>query len=296
MALPAPGGTIPVTGRRTQLREYDDGVNAWRMLRATARPDLDGIADYTVYCESTGGFTTRRELPHCEGVLIINLGDPVAMGLADGRWVEVGTGEGFAAGLHMAPVLSRSAGRQAGVHIHLGLPALGRVLRTDMPALTGEVVKLDALWGPAHRHLGEMLASANEDACRFDLLDQTMALRMADRPAPHTAIRWAARRLHRNPRTPISVLAAEIGWSRQYLSERFARALGCSPRSFARIARFERLIGALHENPRLRWSELAAAHGYADQPHLARDVAALAGVTPTALAASFLPAGGGILA
>jgi AraC-like DNA-binding protein len=285
-----------MTERFTQLREHDDGVNAWRMLRATARHDLDGIAGYTVYHESTGGFTTRRELPHCGGVLIVNLGEPVGMGLADGRWVEVGTGQGFAAGLHMAPVLSRSVGRQAGVHIHLSLPALGRVLRTDMTAMTGQVVKLDALWGPSHRHLGERLASADSDACRFDLLDQALASRLADTPAPQNAVRWAARCLHRSPGTPIAVLAAEIGWSRQHFSQRFAHTLGCSPRAFARIARFERLIAALHQPVRPRWAELAAIHGYADQPHLARDVAALAGVTPTALAARVLPAGGGILA
>jgi AraC-like DNA-binding protein len=285
-----------VTNRGTELREHDDGVNAWRMLRATARADLDGIAGYTSYGESTGSFTTRRELPHCGAVMIINLGEPVSMGLPDGSWVKVDTGEGFAAGLHMAPVLSRSAGRQAGVHIHLNLLTLGRVLRTDMRAMTGQVVKLDAIWGPSHRQLGNRLANANSDACRFDLLDQAMAARMSDTPAPHLAIRWAARRLHSNPRTPIAALATEIGWSRQYFSERFTHALGCSPRAFARIARFERLIGALHGTPRPDWAGLAAAHAYADQPHLVRDVAALAGVTPTALAASFLPNGGGILA
>lgn len=285
-----------MTDRPTLLREHDDGVNAWRMLRGRARPDLDGIAGYTVYSETTGGFTTRRELPHCGAVLIINLGEPVAMGLPDGSWIEVENGEGFAAGLHMAPVLSRSTGRQAGVHIHLSLSALGRILRTNMTALTGHVVKLDALWGASHRRLGELLASAASDAERFDLLDRAMASRLLNTPAPHMAVVRAARRLHRNPRTPIAALAAEIGWSRQHLSERFSHTLGCTPRAFARIARFEHLVTALHDPSHSGWADLAARHGYADQPHLARDVAALAGVTPTVLAASFLPGGGGILA
>lgn len=286
-----------MTDRRTRAIAHDDGVNAWRFVRATARPDLDGIAGYTAYREATGGFTTRRELPHCGGVLIVNLGEPISLGLPDGAWIEVETGASVAAGLHMAPVLSRSVGRQAGLHIHLSLPALGRVLRTDMTAMTGRVVKFEALPSPAARHLAERLAQPEgSDAARFELLDRAMDSLLADTPAPHAAIDWAARRLRRNPRISIAALATEIGWSRQHFSHVFAQAFGCSPRAFARIARFERLMEGLRCGSRPGWAELATIHGYADQPHLTRDVASLAGVTPTALAARLLPGGGGILA
>ena len=52
------------------LTVHDDGVNAWRMARYDAAPELAGaFHGYLDYCERTHGFTARRELPHPEAVL-----------------------------------------------------------------------------------------------------------------------------------------------------------------------------------------------------------------------------------
>jgi AraC-like DNA-binding protein len=77
-----------------------------------------------------------------------------------------------------------------------------------------------------------------------------------------------------------------LGRSRQHLARRFARHVGLPPKTLARVARLRALGAALDALERrdapVRWSALAHAHGYADQPHLADEVRALTGLAPTA--------------
>ena len=58
---------------------------------------------------------------------------------------------------------------------------------------------------------------------------------------------------------------------------------GISPRRFARIQRFHALLRSADAAPHPAWAALAFRHGYADQPHLIREVQDLAGVTPARL-------------
>ncbi len=104
--------------RRRTEQSHDDGVNAWRTIRVAPPPALAGaIQGYSDYRERTGGFTVRRELPHAEGVLIVNLGEPITITGADGRMLRLVAGEAFAAGVHLRPALSHSQGSQAGIHV-----------------------------------------------------------------------------------------------------------------------------------------------------------------------------------
>jgi methylphosphotriester-DNA--protein-cysteine methyltransferase len=60
------------------------------------------------------------------------------------------------------------------------------------------------------------------------------------------------------------------------------RHLGLPPRTLGRLLRFQAVAGAVRAGQvaQLGWAGLAAAGGYADQPHLHREFRALAGLTP----------------
>lgn len=60
----------------------------------------------------------------------------------------------------------------------------------------------------------------------------------------------------------------------------FARHVGLPPRTYLRLLRFQTAFVALPGEPNL--ADHAAAQGYADQAHMARDFRALAGVPATA--------------
>jgi transcriptional regulator GlxA family with amidase domain len=78
----------------------------------------------------------------------------------------------------------------------------------------------------------------------------------------------------------IEDLAAETGWSRRHLADRFGAETGLSPKAAARVMRFERACDRLRSTPD-PLSAVAADLGYVDQAHLSRDFRDLAGQTAT---------------
>jgi AraC-like DNA-binding protein len=79
----------------------------------------------------------------------------------------------------------------------------------------------------------------------------------------------------------VDELAREIGISRQHLARQFQQHVGVSPKTFARVMRFRRLVQTLPKQG-ADWADLAARSGYYDQSHLIADFRELAGTTPNA--------------
>jgi len=98
--------------------------------------------------------------------------------------------------------------------------------------------------------------------------------------AEHAAVRRAAGYLRErfDRRVPLAELAQVAGLSRFELVRRFHQQMGLTPHGFQtdlRIAQARRLLAA-GERP----AAVAAACGFADQPHLTRVFRAAVGVTP----------------
>ena len=88
---------------------------------------------------------------------------------------------------------------------------------------------------------------------------------------------------HTTGRPGVAELAARLGVSDRHLRRLVMDETGISPRQFARIQRFHALLRSADAAQRPAWAALAFHHGYADQPHLIREVQDLAGVTPARL-------------
>jgi len=88
--------------------------------------------------------------------------------------------------------------------------------------------------------------------------------------------------IERDPETTIGALAAELGVSHQRLVARCRAAAGTTPKQYAQVLRFHRLLDAVHaEGGPPEWAALAAASGYYDQPHVVRAFRRFSGWTPT---------------
>jgi AraC-like DNA-binding protein len=112
------------------------------------------------------------------------------------------------------------------------------------------------------------------------LLTARLGRRSAD-PAPEVTRAWRRlRSSHGSAR--ISELAGESGLSHRAFAGRFRRQVGVAPKTAARIVRYERATALLEAGTR-SVAEVAALSGYADQAHLDREFAALAGRSPTRL-------------
>ena len=83
----------------------------------------------------------------------------------------------------------------------------------------------------------------------------------------------------------VAELAEETGWSSRHLDNRFRSEIGLTPKAAARVIRFDRarrmLMHRVGSGAAPALADLAAAGGYYDQAHLAREFRGLAGVPPS---------------
>ena len=118
---------------------------------------------------------------------------------------------------------------------------------------------------------------------RFDLVDHFLCRRLDSGPqaSPEVAGAWQRIR-QRGGRVRIDDLATETGWSRKHLANRFREQLGATPKTVARLVRFEQLTALARSGRPIDLADTALALGYVDQSHLSRDVRMLTGETPLA--------------
>ncbi|HEY7144349.1 MAG TPA: helix-turn-helix domain-containing protein [Streptosporangiaceae bacterium] len=118
-------------------------------------------------------------------------------------------------------------------------------------------------------------------------LTQLAASLVTDRPPDPVAVQAA--RLLARPGARAEQVAARLDISERQLRRRCQAAVGYGPRTLHRVLRFRRFLASLHGG-RLGaggpdgLASLAADAGYADQAHLTRESARLAGLPPAALA------------
>jgi AraC-like DNA-binding protein len=194
-------------------------------------------------------------------------------------------------GLHSAPAFIHHDGVQHGVQLEV-TPLGARALFGVPPsALAERVVALDDVLGRRGDELVDRLRAAPTWPGRFAALDAVLTgvLRGHERPGTCLSRAWA-RLVDTGGTVQVGALADELGWSRRHLSERFRREFGLTPKTAARVIRFERarLLVTRHDRPTL--GQVAAACGYADQAHMVRDWHDFAGASPTGwMAAEALP-------
>lgn len=247
------------------------------------------------YVDSYVGFDLRG-LPagvHCGPpgralTAVISLSVPLELAGVD-REASVTRFSSVAGGLMCRSVAIHHDGRQQGVQ--LSLTPLGARVIYGMPAaeLAERLVPLDELLGSLAVELVDRLRAATTWAARFAVLDALLLRavgRRADgdrvpRERPEVAEAWR-RLVAARGRVQIGAIAAELGWSRRYLTERFRDEVGLSPKTVARVLRFEHAHELAAARVPLPWADVASVSGYADQAHLVRDWREFTNRTPTA--------------
>jgi AraC-like DNA-binding protein len=85
--------------------------------------------------------------------------------------------------------------------------------------------------------------------------------------------------------THVGVLLKKYGWSERQLERKFKRAVGVSPTTYLRIARFEKAIDQLRSDRFGKLQDVAFGLNYADHSHFTREFKQFSGYTPKAFLA-----------
>lgn len=157
--------------------------------------------------------------------------------------------------------------------------AASAMLGVPAAAVSGRHVPLDDLWSAAAvTAMRTALAETPSLSARLALFESRLAARLRDSPPLDPLVAFALDRLDRG--SSVGDLVLRSGYSHRHVTRRFADAVGLTPKTYGRLLRFGRMLDRLAASPDAAWSDLAAAAGYADQPHLTREFAEFAGISP----------------
>jgi len=217
----------------------------------------------------------RVALPHVEAQVVVRFG-PSLPGGVDVH--AMGPGKRvlrkFIRGGHRAVLARLRPGMYEAV---LGVPAA---------ELTGRPIGLEDLWGYARtRRLREQLAGEPDTRAAVMLLERAISERAVRTKVVGATPRFLHAALERLQVSGVTTVARELGISERHLRRVLQQALGVSPKTYARLKRFEHAVHAAQSGRGINWSAIAADVGYYDQAHLIADFRSIAGSTPQVLLA-----------
>jgi len=140
--------------------------------------------------------------------------------------------------------------------------------------------------GAAHDTLRERILAAPTPHAKLQLLEAEL-LQRAIRPLQRRAeVDYAIARLSAAPSDyTIAMLSEHVGLSARRFTRLFTLEVGLTPKVYARVQRFQRVMECMQGPTTRNWTELAQDCGYFDQSHLIRECRSMSGFTPTELAA-----------
>jgi len=251
-------------------------------MRRPQKPELYGLVDAVyAYAENGVALDASTEPASLTVPLIINFGGPYRIGLSH-RPTQADRYASFAAGLHAGPVIIDSDGNSSCVQVNF-TPLGGRLFfGLPMGDLTDRMVPVADLGDRQLSELARRLDELDDWDSRLDMVQTFVADRLRRARSIDPAVRWAYASLaSAEGQIRIGVLAKKLDRSRRRLVERFRHDIGLPPKTIGRIMRLGAAVRRAEaaENP--DWADIAFECGYADQSHLTREFAELAGSTPS---------------
>jgi AraC-like DNA-binding protein len=163
--------------------------------------------------------------------------------------------------------------RPGGASALLGIPAA---------ELHNCTVSLETIWGHRGEQLRERLHFAKLPLQRFQILEDFLAERLYGQSPLSEVVRHSVKAIHAAGETvSVQVLALGIGMSPVRFSTLFRDQVGLTPKSYAKLVRFQRAIAAIGPATHVDWASIALGCGYFDQAHFNHDFRDFCGMAPS---------------
>jgi AraC-like DNA-binding protein len=226
-----------------------------------------------------GPVTAReRMLPSVSAHLVMRLGGkPLRLFAGDADETGEFVSHSIVGGVRHAAYLKDSSDPAPSVGVLFRPGAPGGFLGATTDSFAGGHTPLEAFWGGAVESLRDELGAESDLEQRLVILEQALLRRLPRIRGVDPAIVQAALLLQRRP---VGKVAAALDWSHRHFIARFSEAVGLSPKRYARLVRFGRVLLRLERQPETGLAEIAQDVGYADQAHFNRDFRNFSGISP----------------
>ncbi len=261
----------------------------WRLASATPPADLAPFVAEFWEIEGVAGYGYEKLIPRGLADFMINLGPPQNVlqhptDLAPPTYVDA-----WLSGIHDTPLFAAPAHGSGDFNTHfigarLKPEGVAGIFGMDASDITNRVVEAEDFAGPAVRSARTQMGETSNTQNRFAILSDFLrrqARNHGKHPSP--TVLWAMdRTLAMGGNLRIDQLCAELSVSRKHLNALYKHAVGLSPKTYARLARFRMVMDRLDAPAQETWVGIALDRGYFDHAHLVRDFNQFAGEAPEA--------------
>jgi AraC-like DNA-binding protein len=140
-------------------------------------------------------------------------------------------------------------------------------------------VSLADLWGRDGARVRERLLDARHPHELLRVLEQILVERVRSLELD-PCVAFAIDALDAG--APVGAVTDRLGLSPARFIRRFAAAVGVTPKRYARLRRFDRVLELVSEGRAVDWARVALDCGYFDQAHLIHEFRGFSGLSPTA--------------
>ncbi len=245
------------------------------MVRPALRPWISKLWAF----EGDFDFALERVLPSGLVEVLINLDEDETRTYPDGSAEARRHPAAVVQGPRAAPVVIDTHEQRRVIGIVFQPGGALALLGVPASALVEDHVDLWMLW-PEHRGLRDRLL-ASPASERLALVECALMARLERGVFPDAAVASAASALDAG--RDLRDVQAQVGMGRKRFTRLFTEAVGFTPKRFAGVRRFRRVLDLVNTRglDAPDWAGLAFECGYFDQSHLIADFRRFAGLTPS---------------
>jgi AraC-like DNA-binding protein len=248
-------------------------------------PPLDLFVECFWYVDLRVPYRRERILPMGTVELIFNFSDPFKLGDDDNSLHRGLSGlctDSWLVGLQTGYLINEPLGVTCLIGVRFKPGGAYPFFQLPASELHNQVVPLDILWRSFAAEVRERLYAERTVTARFMLLEKLLLNRLHDLPHGFEVVCFAVDEIARRYGTiAILALSEQLGMSQKHLISQFKRIVGVSPKSLARIYRFQRVLNAVNPTCPVDWTAIAHDALYYDQSHFNRDFESFTGLTPS---------------
>lgn len=210
-------------------------------------------------------------------------GRPAIENIATRSSAETATATLFVHGAGIEPSVMRfTRGSYTTIQVILKPHALQSLFGLNAAVLSNNSAGLGEI---AASDLSLRLLDARGNSQRIALLVDFLSARVREAHPRDPLIEESLRLIERDVACiGVRHLLERLNISERHFERRFAQSVGVTPQAYIRVRRFNEAVRLIKTGQYRRLTDIAYALSFYDQSHLIRDVSALSGLTPKALA------------
>ena len=265
-------------------------LGEWEFLIAPPPPDLAGIVECFWISRGQVTFLYEKILPQNNIELMFNLRKPFGVPnrppadrLFKRAWISGMQREWLTVTPQYDP-------REPSYLLSVRMPPLGahRLLGMPLGSVAQNVFELDEVLGDAIAAVHQRLVDCEDAGKQFALLCDFARGRLArSRVRLRADAQIAVDMLTRTQGTErIETICRTMSISRKHLNDLFDSHIGLTPKTYARMFRFRRVVDLVQRGQGLDWTRIAMSCGYYDQAHFNHEFREFSGMSPGEYAAA----------